>query len=220
MIPHILAAMRADAVPAGESGRWQVFKGFVSPKDSESMRRLKKKNLCEFVPPGSYTWLFCRTLATLNAAHSETVMNDFPSETRKHLQFILRARGRVLVLGLGLGCVVRGLLAHGRVKSIDVVERSPDVLRLCAASVQDPRVAIHGMDARQGLPTGSWDYGWSDLWSDPEKDEPHLQVIHAEMITKLEFGNRVRFQGAWKLPRWFLRRYRSRGLLRMGGEVS
>jgi hypothetical protein len=36
-------------------------------------------------------------------------MNDFPQELKKHLDFVLRARGRVLVTGLGLGCVVRGL---------------------------------------------------------------------------------------------------------------
>src|SRR5947209_19945878 len=117
-VSAILQAMRADAVPAGVAGRWAVEKCVISERDSAISRRVNS-----FIPAGTFTVLCCHTMATMMKTRGETVMNDFPSELKKHLEFILSARGRVLVGGLGLGCVVRGLLAYGEVESIDVIER-------------------------------------------------------------------------------------------------
>jgi spermidine synthase len=48
-------------------------------------------------------------------------MEDTLSELRRHTPIFMRAKGRLLVTGLGLG-VVRGLLAKPEVEHIDVVE--------------------------------------------------------------------------------------------------
>lgn len=208
MIADILKAMRADCVPNGTSGRWSVVKKFLTPNDSKAMAKMEAAKFKEvrYVPSGSYTWLFCHTVATMMQTQGEVVMNDFPCELRKHLQFVLRARGRVLVTGLGLGCVVRGLLAHGKVESIDLVERSPDVLKLCRNSVDNPRVRIHHHDAVDWTRAtdGRWDWAWHDLWSDPERNERGLQGIHGELMANL--ATKAKKQGAWAMPRWFFRR--------------
>jgi len=143
-------------------------------------------------------------------------MNDFPKELKKHLEFIRRARGRVLVTGLGLGCVIRGLIANDKVDHIDVVERSRDVIKLCWPWAVDarlfkiqPLVTLHQMDANRQLPPGTWDYAWHDLWSDPERGERHLQVLHSKLFTKLH--KRVRVQGAWAAPRWLRHRRLQKG---------
>jgi hypothetical protein len=197
--------MRADCVPLGSAGRWTVKKGEFTPAQWETMKRLEKKGLCQAVPPGRYTWLFCLTMESALHPPGVVVMNDYPCELKKHLQFVLSARGRVLVTGLGLGCVVRGLLAAGRIESIDVIERSGDVLKLCAESVSDRRVTIHQQDALWPIRIREqWDYAWHDLWSDPERSEPHLQISHMELFGRLM--DRVRFQGAWAMPRKFRRR--------------
>lgn len=200
----ILAAMRADGVPAGKSGLWTVSKATIDQK-AHDLNRAWLAFKGEPCPPvGSYTYLSRWTEATLGSSHGELVMNDFPSELRKHLQFVLWAHGRVLVTGLGLGCVVRGLLAVGRVESIDLVERDEHVIRLCGRSVEDPRVRLHVADARTMEVNGTWDYAWHDLWADPDKGEPHLQLIHTDVIKRLD--GRVRRFGAWAMPRRFTRR--------------
>lgn len=203
--------MRADMIQPGTSGRWTVTRKEITPEDSASMKHLERKKLCKSVPPGTYTWLHCLTMETAMRLPGETVMNDFPCELSKHLEFIMRARGRVLVGGLGMGCVVRGLLAAGRVESIDVVERSEDVIKLCGASVAHPRVTIQKRSAEYAK-GGPWDWAWWDLWSDPEKSERHLQIIHIDLIHRFIDRVRVR-QGAWAMPRWIRRKLCKKGVM-------
>lgn len=206
MIDAILQAMRADCVPAGISGLWEVKRGLVVGTEHERRMFQLKNNFpsCEFPPPDTYTYLLRWTLATQHKSHGELVMNDFPGELKKHLDFVLKAGGRVLVTGLGLGCVVRGLLAHGRVSTIDVIERDPDVIKLCAGSVESPKVRIIQADARDWSPDGQYDFGWHDLWSDPDKDEENLALTHFKLMDRL--AEDIPRQGAWAMPRRFTRR--------------
>ncbi len=199
-VGQILQAMRADCVSAGMAGLWSVVKGEITQRQHEmsiGMARIGK--LPRAIPIGNYTWLYTRTMASMMEKHGETVMNDFPCELKKHLQFIMEASGRVLVGGLGLGCVVRGLLARGAVEHIDVIERSESVIRLCGDSVSDPRVRIQKRDALNGFVKGGpWDFAWWDLHSND--GEPHLQVTHMQLIA--QFHTRVKHvQGAWAMRR-------------------
>ncbi len=200
-ISDILNAMRADGIPKGNSGLWQVKKCRID--DAASAKTVFENNGTR-VPPGTYTYLLRWTEETLGKAHGELVMNDFPCELRKHLDFVIKAHGRVMVTGLGLGCVIRGLLARGRVDRIDLIERDASVIKLCGASVADPRVTLHQADARDWLPPGMFDFAWHDLWSDPDKNEPHLQLTHMKLMSQLR--KRVAYQGAWAMPRKFVRR--------------
>ncbi len=211
-IQTILTAMRADMIPAQERGRWSVSKGEITIERAESFKRLALAKKCPAVDAGHYTWLHCLTLATMHRPPGETVMNDFGHELRKHLEFILLARGRVLVTGLGLGCVVRGLLAHGMVEHIDLVERSEDVIAMCAASVADPRVTLHHRDALAGAMEGEWDFAWHDLFNEPERGDKALQVMHAQLISM--YFDQVPRQGAWAMPRRHFK-----GLLKSGRDV-
>jgi hypothetical protein len=208
MIDSILTAMKADCVPVGVSGLWCVKKARINEPithwEFAARNSFNDSYTCDPPPPGKYTYLLRWTEATLHKSYGELVMNDFPGELKKHLQFIMVARGRVLVTGLGLGCVVRGLLARGRVDSIDVIERDADVLKLCAASVEHPKVTIHHADAREWEPDGKYDFAWHDLWSDPDKDEPNLHVTHMELMAR--FIKKIPRQGAWAMPRKYFRR--------------
>jgi hypothetical protein len=207
-INDILLAMRADCVPEGECGRWTVQKRAMTEHDRQIYIRANVKP----VPPGPYTFLFCLTTPTMLTPPGVVVMNDFPCELQRHLEFVLKARGKVLVGGLGLGCVVRGLLCNPRVESIDIVERCQQVIDLCGDSVCDPRVNIQKRDAYHGnVKGGPWDFVWWDLWSDPEKSEPNLAVIHAELFKR--FTDRCTHQGAWAFPRRFRKTLRHVGIL-------
>lgn len=129
----------------------------------------------------------------------EVVMEDSPRELRRHLPIVLAARGRVLVTGLGLGCVVRGLLAREEVERVDVIEIDENVVRLSWDDEfrGDPRARLIVGDALKVKLNGEqWDYAWHDIW-DPKG---HLQVLHARLLTR--FARKVRHgQGAWGFPR-------------------
>lgn len=210
----ILEAMRADDVPARAAGLWVVRKQTLTMKMCQIDAAANPDK--PFTPPGTYTFLERWTEATIfgkwtstagevdKHRRGELVMNDIPSELRKHLDFVMKARGRILVTGLGLGCVVRGLLYRGNCDEIHLVERDASVIELCAAAVRDRRVVIHHADATRWLPEGRFDYAWHDLWADPDKNEPGLQAIHMRLMADLH--RRCPNQGAWAMPRKYTKR--------------
>lgn len=143
------------------------------------------------------------TMAGLHLEHGEVVMEDSRRELRKHLPIWMAARGRVLKTGLGLGCVVRGLLANPAVTHIDVVEIDADIIERCGAEfVGNPRVSLHHADAETwDYGKRSWDFAWHDLHS---FDEEHLQVKHCRLMARFlsaVAGGESGRQGAWAFPR-------------------
>lgn len=138
------------------------------------------------------------TMATLHLRDGEIVMEDSRTELRKHLPIWLAARGRVLVTGLGLGCVVRGLLTNPEVTHIDVVELDPSILRIVGAEFKsNSRVTLHHGDALTiRWPRGTrWDFAWHDLWT----EDDGLTRLHLRLMRRyMTWAGR---QGAWGLPR-------------------
>jgi hypothetical protein len=187
-----LAAMRADAIPEGSKGLWNLIKQELK----EPLSDPKTGDVC---PAGNYTCLLRYTTETLMCG-GESVMNDFPCELLTHLDFAKSAHGKVLVTGLGLGCVVRGLLLNPAVERIDVVERDKDVIALVMPHMP-MGFGLHHADARHFARTTrlTFDCAWHDVWSDPDKNEPHLTVIHNQMMISLR--NKVPKQGAWAMDK-------------------
>lgn len=159
------------------------------------------------LPPGTYTLLLRLTDSTLHQnPPGETVMEDTPYELQTHLNFVIRASGRVLVTGLGLGCVVRGLLKNPVVEHVTCIENSPDVLQLVAPHMPKDRLTLVEADARSWTASNqdNFDCAWHDLWTNQDGGEPHLNYWHSEVL--LNCRKTVRRQGAWKFDRT-LKRY-------------
>lgn len=198
----ILRAMRADEIPKGRSGLWTVAKWSIcQPLDVP-----RGEGRTVHIEAGSYTNLHRLTLATMHqGALGELVMHDEPHELRKHLEFILRAHGRVLKTGLGLGCVVRGLLANPRVTHVTVIEKEQDVLNLVAPFMPNDRVTIIKANALHWCKCSkqTFDCAWHDIWEDESRGRPHLQISHGKLLAAMK--DKVRMQGAWALPRHFRR---------------
>lgn len=190
---QLLEACRVPAALLPQSfGLWSIER-----RSAAESSKMNKGRRIEVGWP-TYTLLRRVTKATLHhEPPGEVVMDDTLTELRKHLPILMHARGRVLMSGLGLGCALRGLLASPKVEHVDVVELDPDVLRVCGAEFEgDPKVTMHLGDALQ-FPwpeSARWDYAWHDIW-----DEDGTQVLHARLI--LRFIDKVKFQGAWMLPR-------------------
>lgn len=159
-----------------------------------------------------YTMLSHFTMKTLHLVRGDIVMEDSRIELRKHLPIWMKARGRVLVTGLGLGCVVRGLLANRDVDRIEVVEIDRDICRIIGREFAgNARVGLTLGDALDDhAVAGRFDFAWHDLWV----DGPDLQLKHAELFER--FGDRCGPQGAWAFPREFARLYARLGIQLLG----
>lgn len=66
------------------------------------------------------------------------LMTDEPDERKTNAEFVQRARGRVLISGLGLGMILIPVLAKSEVEHVTVVEVSPEV-----AAAVEPAVRRH-----------------------------------------------------------------------------
>lgn len=126
------------------------------------------------------------------------VMSDTPDELRDFYQFWRRARGHVLVNGLGLGCAVRALLIWPQVERVTVVEIDDDLLAMMRPLL-GPQVArgrvnlIHDDALTVRWPVGQrFDSAWHDVWDDICGDNwPEIRRLHRR------YGGRVDHQESW-----------------------
>jgi hypothetical protein len=193
----LLAAMKADGIPAGYSGLWYITKTNIT-EAIQSVRHGK----AVLVPPGTYSFLYRLTDATLyHEPPGEVVMEDTPFELKTHLGFVMQARGRVLVTGLGLGCVVRGLLKNPNVHHVTCIENSQDVLKLTSPHMPQERLTIIEADALAWTNKNNapFDCAWHDLWTDRSVGEPHLDFWHTRLL--INCRKTVKHQGAWAFSR-------------------
>lgn len=133
------------------------------------------------------------------------IMDDTPHELRKHLPIFVHGRGNILKTGLGLGCVVRGLLTKPDVRHITVIEIDPRIIKHVGPEFAgNPRVTIVQGDALTMpiKPNTKWDYAWHDIYTEGNEG---LQVLHAELLGRYRQFTRV--QGAWAFPREFAKRW-------------
>lgn len=196
--------LRAARVPASiacpqEAGPWTIRRTKIGPLERgvPAIVRITGPDRESFVTLERWTD------ATIHQGRGEIVMDDGDRELRRHLPIWMAARGHVLKTGLGLGCVVRGLLAKPDVERITVVEIDPDIMRLVAPwFAVEPRVEIIHADALTWEPpTGvRFDYAWHDIWCEGNKG---LQRLHMQLVARLR--DRCGPQGAWAFPREFKR---------------
>ena len=176
-------------IPNGRSGNWTVEEFEVSENDANFF------NLrCAFQPgmghrgikPGRYKRL---------KHFKTTVMSNTPAEIGDHRYFILIAEGDILINGLGLGVVLSELLKKDKVKSITVIEKSKDVIKLVGKHFEkDERVSIIHADAYKWKPPKGtkYNYVWHDIWS-------YISGDNVEGMKKLHrrYGRRTSWQGSW-----------------------
>lgn len=208
----ILTAMRAEAIPEAWSGLWFVHK-YRLKHGQETIRQGKSVML----PAGVYTYLRVLTDSTIHKIDpGEIVMEDTPFELRTHLNFILRASGRVLITGLGLGCVIRGLQQNPKVEQIVCIENSKDVLKLVQSYMPMAKLTIIEADALEWTATNTdkFDCAWHDLFTNRDKGEPHLDMWHAQLFRNC--ARKVKYQGAWAFNRRLKEVLRRKGFPWMG----
>lgn len=159
---HKLLKLKSD-VPPGEAEAWRVERFTVSKSDASFFNLRCAINPARgdrSILPGKYTKL---------SYYNQVIMSDTPAEKRDHLNYILEAKGDVLVTGLGLGWVIEGLFLNPKVKTVTVIEKELDVLHLVGNHLQkkySKKLNIICGDAFcPPLPiTAKFDCIWHDIW--------------------------------------------------------
>ena len=121
-------------------------------------------------------------------------MSDTPDEKRDHYEIVNRAKGHVLINGLGLGMVLAAVLKKQEVERVTVVEIDADVISLVGPHFHNDRLVIIQSDAFTYKPPKGEIYGavWHDIWDSICDD-------NLSEMTKLKrrYGRRTIWQGCW-----------------------
>ena len=171
-------------VPEGECGDYRIEHFSV---DEDAARRTAIRAWRdEYVPAGDYTRLMRgRTV----------VMSDTPMEKRTNWWIMHHAKGHVLLNGLGIGMVLRAILAKPEVISVTVVEKAPEVIELVGPTFSsDPRLTVIAADALEYQPPKDlrFDIVWHDIWDFICADNlPEMHRLHRK------YGRRCAEQASW-----------------------
>lgn len=173
-------------VPEGQRGEWRIERFEVKEDDSRHFNTLFSEG--RYIAPGIYTRL-CR-----DHSFDDPIMSDTPAEIKDHLPFIHKASGYCLLNGLGLGVVLKAILAKPEVTHVDVVEIDQDVINLVWPTYQNSKATLFCADAYtiQWPKDKRWDCIWHDIW-------PNICTDNLEGIAKLKhkYAHKTKYQAAW-----------------------
>ena len=115
----------------------------------------------QIIEPGTYKRLF---------VNGELVMSNTNMEVDTHLKAISKAKGNVLVSGLGLGLYLTAVKDMEEVKSITVIEKSKDVIELIGKYYKNDKIKIINDDIFKYETDEHFDLIWLDIWRDFNED--------------------------------------------------
>lgn len=176
-----MSLLEPVTVPEGNAGEWSVQRFTIDKPPIYDM--LKGRGIA----PGTYTRLMHKQRGV--------VMSDTPAEQRDHWEFVYKARGHVLINGLGIGMCLAAALRKPEVTKATVVELDAHVIALVGPHyLTDPRVEIVNASAFDYQPPKGVRYGavWHDIWDDICTDNlPEMHKLHRK------YGRRADWQGSW-----------------------
>ncbi len=171
--------------PDGKSGNWSIETFEVTKQESDLSRIRSIFRPLEAVEAGHYKRL---------VRSGEVIMSNTQMELRTNSAIMHRAKGHVLINGLGLGVVLAHILSKPEVESVTVIEKSEDVIKLTAPHFKDKRLTVIHADAYDYKPEPKKRFAavWHDIWDDICSD-------NLASMTKLKrkYGRRTDWQGCW-----------------------
>lgn len=168
--------MKIDVdVPCGVSGIWSVKDLTVGHSDMEGTLEFTKNR---GVPAGTYKKL---------TRGDVVVMTNTPDEILDFRSFVDKASGSVLINGLGLGTIIKALLAKADVVSITVIENSIDVIKLVSPTYQGhSKITIIHDDAFNRKIYDEWyDFIWHDIWDTITQDNLSEMKLLKDKYSKI-----------------------------------
>lgn len=115
----------------------------------------------QIIEPGHYKRLII---------DDEVVMSNTKMEIETHLEAINKAKGNILVAGLGLGMYLTAIKDKPEVKSITVIEYSKDIIELTGKYYNDDKIKIINDDIFKYETDEKFDLIWLDIWTYFDED--------------------------------------------------
>lgn len=213
-------AMRSQGlvIPDGKSGKWRIEHHrfpvgtkvpIVSPRNALLMGM--RPTSCVLPRP-----LIITNLVEKDGDHTGLWMSDSPQEVEQHVRQLRHARGHVLVGGLGIGLAVSILARKMRVRSITVVEKSKDVIKLvkptCLEYIHDRgipgiRFSVVHEDLFEFLKHGGakFNFAFLDIWCPTSEGEFMATVMPLRKLARnlvsghIECWNEAEMLGQFRL---------------------
>ena len=106
------------------------------------------------------------------------ICNNNPIHLDIHKRFIKVARGNVFVSGLGLGTSLNELLKKPEIKSVTIIEKEKDIIKLVSPAFTDKRVKVICADVFKYIPEQKFDFIYHALWNTKESvNQGDLKII-------------------------------------------
>ena len=177
-----------DLLPEGRIGVATISHFEVSPMESAfTGMRAAAHGAHELVRPGKYARLEVR--GTL-------MMTDTSMERNTNMEFVRKAKGHVLIAGLGIGLILHAIKDKPEVTHITVIEKYVDVIALVGPSIREiygDRLTIIAADIFEWKPEKGtrFDCIYMDIW-------PSLSLDVLKEMGRLHrrFGQ-YKSPGAW-----------------------
>ena len=167
--------MKKSIIPEGQVGDWKIEKFTVAEEEAKFNNihaTFSFSDRGRFIKAGEYTRL---------KRNGVVVMSDTPAELSDFKYFIHQAKGKILLNGLGLGCVLQNLLEKQDVTQIIVNEISEEVIQLVGKHFKDKRLTINHADAFIWRPPDGlhFNYIYHDIWDDLCADNlSEMKTLH------------------------------------------
>lgn len=180
----------AEIVPPGEQGVAKIEHFEVSKRESAftSIRASIRRE--EYVPEGKYV--------RLNIKGQGLMMTDTRMEQSTNSHVVFKAKGKVLIAGLGIGMVLIPILKNPLVTSVTVIEKYQDVVDLVVPALrakipEASKLGVIVADALEWTPPKGVKYDtiYFDIW--PQICTDNLPEI---TLLKRRFARRKN-PGAW-----------------------
>lgn len=140
-------------------GAYSVETLNISPKEAElqNLRCIINNRPEQMIEAGQFKVL---------KENGEIWMSNTLMEIKTHQKAISRAKGNILVAGLGLGMFLTAIKDKKEINKITVIEKSKEVIELIGKYYQDKKIEIINADIFQYQTKEKFDFIWLDIWSD------------------------------------------------------
>ena len=127
----------------------------------------------------------------------ELWMTDAEFECQTNYDIAYHSRGDILIAGLGLGLIIGPMLEREQVRSVTVLEKSPDVIALIGPHYDSLKLTIIEADVHEWQPPKkAYDFIYFDIWADvPNSDNrAEITALKKRYRTALKAGGKT---SAW-----------------------
>lgn len=164
----------ASIVPAGELGKARVQHHTITEYEAgiSQLRAVVTGGRESAVSKGTTCLLYVDDVL---------MMSDTSMEYRTNLDVVRKARGSVLIAGLGLGMILVPILKKPEVTEVTVLEQCQDVIDLVSPHFQDPRLKVICVDVFTYRPPKGkkYDVIYHDIWAYQSTDTlKEMAILH------------------------------------------